>query len=157
MKQVTLLFLVKKDNGRVTELCLGMKKRSFGMGKWNGVGGKIEPGETPEAAAIREAEEEIGVKVLTLTKVGVITINYTPDPDWNQQVFTYFAEEWTGTPVETSEMQPVWYKVTEIPYENMWRDDAIWLPRVLAGEKIDAEFTLGDEGKILTHTISKMG
>ncbi len=47
-KLYTLVFLVDDDR-----VLLGMKKRGFGAGKWNGFGGKVEPGETIEEAAIR--------------------------------------------------------------------------------------------------------
>ncbi|MCP5842996.1 NUDIX domain-containing protein, partial [Klebsiella pneumoniae] len=55
----TLLFLRRDD-----ELLLAMKKRGFGAGKWNGVGGKIEAGETIEDALVRECQEEINVTPL---------------------------------------------------------------------------------------------
>lgn len=41
---------------------LGLKKRGFGTGKWNGFGGKVEPGETIRQAAIREMKEEAGIE-----------------------------------------------------------------------------------------------
>ena len=55
----TTLIILKKDD----EILLGLKKRGFGKGRLNGVGGKLEPGETIEEAAIRETEEEIGVNL----------------------------------------------------------------------------------------------
>ena len=58
MKIVTLCLLI--SDGQVL---LGMKKKSFGAGKWNGFGGKVEEGETVEAAAIREMEEESGILI----------------------------------------------------------------------------------------------
>ena len=61
LRNSTLVFLIKKNNGSITDICLAMKKRGFGKGRWNGVGGKVEAGETIEAAAMREAREEIGV------------------------------------------------------------------------------------------------
>ena len=70
MKLVTLCLLVKDD-----KVLLAMKKRGFGMGKWNGVGGKVEDGETIEMAAARETGEEIGVAVETagMKNIGNIT------------------------------------------------------------------------------------
>jgi 8-oxo-dGTP pyrophosphatase MutT (NUDIX family) len=64
MKHVTIMFLRREG-----ELLLAMKKRGFGQGKWNGAGGKAEPGETPLQAAIRETEEEIGVTPIEPRKV----------------------------------------------------------------------------------------
>ena len=54
-KILTLVFL--REDCRVL---LGMKKRGFGAGKWNGFGGKIETGETITEAAVREVKEECG-------------------------------------------------------------------------------------------------
>ena len=47
-KLLTLLFVL--EPGRVL---LGMKKRGFGVGRWNGFGGKVQEGETIEEGAIR--------------------------------------------------------------------------------------------------------
>ncbi len=61
MKNTTLLFLVKKDADTITEICLAMKKRGFGTGRFNGTGGKLQEGETIEDACMRETKEEIDV------------------------------------------------------------------------------------------------
>ncbi|MEK7139021.1 MAG: NUDIX domain-containing protein [Patescibacteria group bacterium] len=58
MRQTTLCLLLKEK-----EILLAMKKRGFGAGKWNGVGGKVDEGETVKLAATRELNEEIGVSV----------------------------------------------------------------------------------------------
>ena len=58
MKTTTLCFLVKEG-----EVLLAMKKRGFGVGKWNGVGGKVKEGEDVFLSAVREIKEEIGVDV----------------------------------------------------------------------------------------------
>ena len=69
MKELeTTLLLLRKDN----EILLALKKRGFGEGKYNGVGGKIKEGETPEQAMIRETMEEISVKPTKYEKVGII-------------------------------------------------------------------------------------
>jgi len=65
---VTTLCLLRKEN----KILLAMKKRGFGEGKYNGVGGKIENGETPEETMIRESKEEILVTPKEYEKVGII-------------------------------------------------------------------------------------
>ena len=60
-RKVLTLVLLREEN----RVLLGMKKRGFGVGKWNGFGGKLEPGETVVEAAARELEEESGLVVNT--------------------------------------------------------------------------------------------
>ncbi len=143
MRKVTLCFLVKEDH-----ICLAMKKRGFGVNKWNGIGGKVEEGESIEEAVVRELEEEINVKanIADLDNVGNIKFYFNDKPDWNQHMYIYFIRNWQGEPQESDEMAPKWYKKDEIPYGKMWVDDPYWLPKVLKGEKIEAEFYFDDEG-----------
>lgn len=153
MKQVTLIFLVKKSGGAITEICLAMKKRGFGTGMWNGVGGKVEGDESLEMAAAREAQEEIGVAVGPLTKVAEIAFFHVPKPEWNQTMHVYTAESWSGEPTEGEEMKPQWYTVDTLPYDSMWPDDAIWVPKVLAGEFVRGEGRFAENMQITWHTL----
>ena len=70
-KVLTLLMIVR--DGRVL---LGLKKRGFGEGFLNGFGGKVEPGETVDEAALRELREEAGISALDATRRGVLTFVY---------------------------------------------------------------------------------
>jgi len=148
MRNATLVFLVKKSNGKIEEICLAMKKRGFGVGRWNGVGGKLESGESIEDAAIRETNEEIGVEVKNFKKVAELTFRFSKNPSWDQIVHTYFTEDWTHEPTESEEMNPKWFKVKEIPFEKMWPDDIFWLPEVLKGNLVRADFTFGENDVI---------
>ena len=127
---------------------MAMKKRGFGEGKWNGVGGKVDEGETIEEAAVREMKEEIGVdaEVNELRSVGNIKFLFNEYPDWNQHVHIFFVENWEGEPRESEEMRPAWYDKNEIPYEQMWVDDPHWLPLVLTGKTIEGEFYFKEKG-----------
>ncbi len=153
LRDVTLVFLIKRNNGAVSEICLAMKKRGFGVGKWNGVGGKVEKGEMIEEAAHREAREEIGIIMSKLDKVAELTFYFAHNPDWNQKVHTYFCEAWENEPTESEEMNPVWYKVAAIPYASMWPDDQFWLPHTLAGKCVNASFTFGENDTILEQNV----
>jgi len=153
MKNSTLLFLVKKVDGKIVEICLAMKKRGFGAGRWNGVGGKVEDGESIEEATIREAKEEIGITARELQKVGEISFSFKFTPDYNQLVHVYITENWEGEPTESEEMAPDWYSVDEIPYKIMWPDDIFWIPKVMNGEKIKASFYFGEKDEILEQKI----
>ena len=148
----TLLFLIKDD-----QILLAMKKRGFGAGKWNGVGGKLDSGETIEEALVRECEEEISVKPLSWKKVAELDFvqDATTDP-WHMYVHAYVTTEWEGTPTESEEMRPEWYPITNIPYADMWDDDQFWLERALNGEKLYGEFTFDEQDKMISHTIQEV-
>ncbi len=143
MKAVTLCLLVK--DGKVL---LAMKKRGFGMGKWNGVGGKVQDGETMEMAAVRETGEEIGVAVesTSMKNVGNIEFYFKDKPEWNQHMHIFLVKDWKGEPKESEEMAPKWYLHNEIPFDAMWLDDKHWLPLVLAGKKVEGKFNFVNEG-----------
>lgn len=147
----TLLFLRRDD-----EILLAMKKRGFGAGKWNGVGGKLEPGETIEQALIRETEEEIGVtptKYRPVAELDFVQDAETDDP-WHMYVYAYLCDAWKGEPSETEEMAPQWFSLNDIPYADMWQDDAYWLPQVLSGETVTGRFTFDENDALLSHTVS---
>jgi 8-oxo-dGTP pyrophosphatase MutT (NUDIX family) len=132
MKKILSLAYLLRDG----KVCLGMKKRGFGEGNWNGFGGKIEGSETVEGATVREIEEECGVRVKeeNLEKVAIIEFFFKDRK--HLEVHSFFIHEWEGEPVETEEMKPEWFPFAEIPYEKMWADDPYWLPRALLGEKL---------------------
>ena len=150
----TLLFL-RSDN----QILIAMKKRGFGANKYNGVGGKIESGETIEQALIRETEEEIGVTPTNYWQVAELDFVQDAETDdpWHMYVYAYFCDQWKGTASESEEMDPKWFKLDEIPYPQMWEDDEHWLPRVLDGEKVTGEFTFDAEDKLINHLITNVG
>lgn len=145
MRQDTLLFLLNDESG---EILLAMKKRGFGVGKYNGVGGKVQAGESVAAAAVREAEEEIGVKVAEadLVDVARLTFLFKDKPDWSIACQVYFARRWAGQPTESEEMAPEWFDRQAIPYDRMWVDDKYWLPMVLRGDYVSATFNFNHDG-----------
>ncbi|HSX30813.1 MAG TPA: 8-oxo-dGTP diphosphatase [Candidatus Saccharimonadales bacterium] len=147
MKQVTILFLLRGD-----EVLLAMKKRGFGAGKWNGVGGKTDEGETIEHAAIRECQEEIGVTPRQLQRVGDIQFYDKSDPSFGHHAHVFTTTEWDGEPVETEEMRPQWFKTDAIPYNEMWAADSLWMPRVLRAEPFEGTITFDGE-TLVSHTI----
>jgi 8-oxo-dGTP diphosphatase len=149
------LFLVLK-NGSTREVLLGMKKRGFGSGRYNGFGGKVEPGEDLKASAIRELYEEASIKVnpAKVSKVGELTFTfpYVPkEKNFDQIVHVYTAAEWEGEPKESDEMAPKWFAEHQIPYPQMWADDQHWLPLVLQGKFVTASFVFGKEDNTIEH------
>ena len=151
MIQATLCLLIKEG-----KVLLAMKKRGFGAGKWNGVGGKLDFKKGDKnilAAAIRETKEEIGISPKDLDRVAVLSFYFPYRKEWNQDVHVYLIKDWGGEPKESEEMLPKWFKINEIPFDQMWEDDKFWLPKVLEGKKIKAKFVFKQGEKIAQHNI----
>lgn len=150
LRNSTLVFLVKKSDGVIREICLAMKKRGFGKGRWNGVGGKVDSEhETIEEAARRETREEISIEVGDLEKTAELSFYFPHNTAWDQMVHVYFTEVWSGEPSESEEMNPQWFSVDGLPFHDMWPDDPFWLPEVITGNKIKARFIFGEGDRIL--------
>ena len=134
-KQTTLLYIIKDD-----KILLAEKKRGFGVGKINGIGGKLEKGETVEQAMIRETQEEIGVTPLSCQHLATITFRFGGFESEETEVTTVFvASEYKGEIIETDEMRPFWYEIDKIPYDKMFSADKIWFPEVLKGKHFTCE------------------
>lgn len=130
------------------EVLLIRKQRGLGEGNLVGPGGKLEPGETPLEAAVREVREELTVTPTGVEKCGEFGFHFrddTPEED-SMYVHVFTADGVDGTPSETEEAVPVWYPADDIPYEEMWVDDRVWMPHMFAGETFTGTFVLTDEG-----------
>jgi len=153
MKQATLCFLLKEGYGN-KEILLAMKKKGFGVGKWNGIGGKFDPEKGDKNlvdTAIRETEEEIGAKIKNPEKVAILSFYYPyiSNEEWDQDVHVFLATDWEGKLIESEEMLPKWFKIEELPFGEMWDDDKFWLPLILEGKKFKARFLFKEEEKVL--------
>lgn len=154
LREATILLLLRED-----EVLLAMKKRGFGEGKWNGVGGKPNPGETIEETAVREAKEEIGITPKNIKRVAVISFHFPLVPEekgWGQKVSVFTTTEWTGEPRETEEMKPQWFKIKDIPYKEMWWDDEIWMPKIFNGSLLKASFMFGENEKVDDYYVNEV-
>lgn len=144
--KATLIFVLQAH-----DVLLIRKKRGLGAGKINGPGGKLEPGESSQLCAHREIREELCVDVAESIDRGRLRFQFINGYSIDVQVFV--ANRFKGTPTETEEAVPLWFKITDIPYDEMWADDRIWLPRVLAGDRVDGRF-LFDDDRLLEHSVS---
>ncbi len=136
MKKVLTLCLVHQK----PRILLGLKKRGFGAGKWNGFGGKLQPGETIEEAAIREVKEEAGIDVRNLVKRGVMEFSFEGNPEL-LEIHLFHTKTYSGEPQESEEMKPQWYDERELPFDSMWPDARHWMPLFLAGNNFTGNFS----------------
>jgi 8-oxo-dGTP pyrophosphatase MutT (NUDIX family) len=148
MTYTTLVFLLQPS-----QILLAMKKRGFGVDKWNGAGGKVEPDETHEEAAIRECQEEIGVTPQDLTFAGEL---HFFDLNVEHYCHVYTATAWEGEICETEEMRPQWHNIDDIPYDRMWPDDRLWMPHLLAAIPFKGRVVLGENDRILEWKLEEL-
>lgn len=138
------LLLLRKDPGL------------FGEGKWNGAGGKLLPGESPEDGVVREVHEETGLELRSVTLHGVLDFYFgeKPEPDWVVHVFS--SNDFSGEPNEVSEEGVLrWFRFEDIPYDRMWQDDEHWLPLLLDGKRFRGWFLFTEDGgQLLRHQLT---
>jgi 8-oxo-dGTP diphosphatase len=141
----TLVFVVR--DGRIL---LIRKKRGLGAGKINGPGGRVEPGETLEECAVREVQEELRVTPTGLWHGGDHRFQFADG--YAIHVHVYRASACEGEPRETDEAAPLWTPLEAIPYDEMWVDDALWLPLLLEGRRFSGRFIF-DADEMLDHVL----
>ncbi|WBA83099.1 8-oxo-dGTP diphosphatase [Endozoicomonas sp. GU-1] len=129
----TLTFVIKDG-----QILLIRKKRGLGAGKINGPGGRLEPGESLLECAIREVQEELCITPVNPEFCGESCFQFTDG--YSIHVHTYVARDFTGSPTETDEAIPLWFSLDQIPYEEMWADDIIWLPEMLKGNRFKGRY-----------------
>ena len=146
----TLCFLI--DDKKL----LMIKKSSelFGGGKWNGLGGKISVGESPEEACVREVFEESGLQVNNLRCHGALKFWFGNTVEPFILCYVFSTNSFEGQLKESPEGILKWIDFDKIPYEEMWEDDQHWLPMLLKGKNINGEFHFNQGGtKLLNHKL----
>lgn len=150
MTQATLVLPI-----RGSEVLLAMKKRGFGDGRWNGMGGKVRPGETVVQAAVRETQEEVGITPTLTEPIGEITFHNSSKGDWVVHVFR--CERWVGEPRETDEMLPRWFPTSTLPLDAMWPADRHWMPTAFRGKRFRARVWFGEQDNtVAKHEIEEL-
>ncbi len=137
-----VLCFVRRDG----ELLLIRKKRGLGAGKVNGPGGRIEDGESAEEAAVRETSEEVGVTPLRVREAGELAFQFTDGYRLHCRVFVAGGLE--GEPRETDEAAPFWCSERRVPFGEMWADDRLWFPLMLAGRRFRGVFVFDGDAML---------
>lgn len=145
------LCIIQKDS----QVLLGMKKRGFGEGRWNGFGGKVELGESIEAAAKREILEEAYIEAHDLVELGVIDFTFEDNAD-ELEVHIFKCTSFEGVIGESEEMLPKWFFVDEIPYETMWKDDIFWMPLFLQNKKFKGRFLFDVQHEVVENELREV-
>jgi 8-oxo-dGTP diphosphatase len=169
LKPTTVTFLIRGD-----EVLLGMKMRGLGEGYIVGIGGKVDVKDrnnsdqveldVVKAAAAREITEEIGVDVDPNNLVLRGSMEYYfphKNGKWNFVSHVLVTDTWKREPtgvIDSNgvvEIEPIWIKLSEIPYEKMWDDAKFWLPQVLAGKSIKGEFLFDKDLKVRDYLVKE--
>ncbi|MFO8064417.1 MAG: 8-oxo-dGTP diphosphatase [Spirochaetota bacterium] len=130
-------------------LLLIHKKRGLGQGKINGPGGRLEEGESYLEAAVRETQEEVGLTPSGLYRGADLSFSFADGYSLYAEVF--LATGYTGTLISTDEADPFWCPIDEVPYENMWEDDRLWLPLMLNGSYVSGRFEFDGDAMTSHH------
>lgn len=144
----TLLFV--RESGRVL---LIEKLRGLGQGLVNAPGGRVDPGETPREAALREVWEELCVRPHEARWCGEHRFQFRDG--YRMWVHVYQSAGAAGEATQTAEAIPLWVDEAAIPYGRMWADDAFWIPLLLAGERFDGRWIF--DGKVMVdHSLRRL-
>ena len=141
----TLVFIIRGG-----QMLLIRKMRGLGAGKINAPGGRIEPGETPLQCAVREVEEELCTTPVSLEWCGENRFQFVDGYSIHVQI--YRADGCDRAPRATDEAIPLWVPLDAIPYDQMWADDPLWLPLVIARRRFSGRFIF-DGDAMLDHAV----
>lgn len=151
MKLATLCYL--RQNGKTLMVHRVKKENDIHQGKWNGLGGKFEPGETPEECAQREVQEESGLVVRSLTWKGLLTFPvFKDEEDW--YAFVYVSTDFAGEMVDSPEGDLSWIEDRELLSLNLWEGDRIFLPWLDQPGFFSAKFSYV-AGKLIGHSATR--
>jgi len=149
MKLATLCYL--RHEGKTLMLHRIKKENDIHQGKWNGLGGKMEAGETPEECVIREVYEESGLRIHNPSLRGVLTFPaFAHEEDWYAFVFT--ASEFEGTLINSPEGVLRWIPNEQILDLPLWEGDRIFLPWLDEPVFFSGKFVYRN-GKLVDHTV----
>lgn len=125
LRLATLCYL--RREGRTLMLHRNRKENDYHEGKYNGLGGKLEPGESPEQCMKREILEESGLTALSWRLNGMITFpTFDGSNDW--YVFVFTVHEFTGDLLDSPEGELHWIADEDVLGLNLWEGDRLFIP-----------------------------
>ncbi len=149
MKLATLCYVRK--NNHTLMIHRVKKENDFHEGKWNGLGGKFELGESPEECVIREVKEEAGLEIINPKMHGFITFPmFDGKDDW--YVFLFTANEFKGELIDSSEGRLAWIEDEKLLDLNLWDGDRIFIPWLFENKFFSAKFNYKD-GKFVDYSV----
>ena len=147
------LCYVRKDR-QTLMLYRNKKKNDIHEGKWNGLGGKFLPGESPEECVIREVKEESGLSLQEPYLRGHITFpEFDGVNDWNVFIFTTY--NYKGSLIDSHEGELEWINDERILQLNLWPGDRIFLKWLYNEDNnfFSAKFCY-EAGKLVDHKVN---
>ena len=123
MKLTTLCYLIK--DGQWLMLYRNAGKQDGNEGKWIGVGGHFEEGESPEECMLREVREETGLALTSYAFRGIVT--FVSDCQETEYMFLYTADGWKGTLGACDEGTLVWVPEDQVMNRPLWEGDRVFL------------------------------
>jgi len=149
MKLATLCYVRRR--GKTLMLHRVKKPDDVHEGKWNGLGGKFEPGESPEECVIREVREESGLKIRRPRLKGVLTFpDFDKREDW--YVFVFTASDFTGRLLDSPEGNLAWIPDRGLLKLNLWGGDKVFLPLLKRRGCFSGKFRYRG-GRLLDHSV----
>lgn len=118
----TLCYIERDDSYLMMHRII--KKNDVNKDKWVGIGGKFEPGESPEDCLLREAREETGYELTNYRLRGIVT--FLNNDDEAEYMFLYTADGFTGTPHPCNEGILEWVPKNQVENLNIWEGDKIF-------------------------------
>ncbi len=153
-KLATLVYV--REGDRTLMLHRNARPDDTHFGKWNGLGGKLEPGESPEAGMRREVLEESGLTVEEAVLKGILTF---PDFDgrYDWYAFVYLVTRTSGTlGDDPPEGALAWVPTSEVPRLPLWEGDRIFLPWLDRAGHFSAVFRY-EAGRLVDHEVAFYG
>jgi 8-oxo-dGTP diphosphatase len=139
------LCYIKRDKHTLM-LYRNKKPDDIHKGKWDGLGGKFETGESPEDCVIREMREESGLEIRKPRLHGLLLFPDFFGDDW--YVFVYTAAEFSGDLIDSAEGTLEWIPDEDLSRLNLWESDAIFFEWIRSGKFFSAKFIYdGDKMK----------